>query len=102
MKVRPEALLIVKPAALPELLLAMARRAPDESLTTLAVTPRFCPLMEAANWSSVSTLPPIGICVAVPDPTVRVKLPDARGALLLATESEYQDAVVAMLLTTMT
>ena len=46
-----EVLLIVMLLALPELLLTIERRAPLASVTTLAVTPRPCPLMALAKLS---------------------------------------------------
>jgi hypothetical protein len=58
--------------------------------------------MELASSSSVFTPVPIWIVVAVPEPDVRVKLPAARGVLLVATELEYADALEAILATTTT
>ena len=82
------ALLTVKSLAAPEVLLTMARRAPVESFTTLAVTPKLALVMAAANPSSVLLVSSIVMVVAGWLPTWIVNAPAANTVVLLATAEE--------------
>src|SRR5258708_24809654 len=86
---------IEKSAALPEELLIIASLEPVESLTTVAVTPRFFPLMLAATSFRVLTPLPV-VMVAEPPAVVVIVNDDAgRAAVGLAARSENHDPVVA-------
>src|SRR5579872_1308064 len=102
LKVRPPPLATEKLAALPEVLLTMARRAPLASVMTLAETPRLSALMVLATSVRVLVPEPVEMVVWVPLAPVMTKLPAARGVVALATVSEAQEAVLARLVTVTT
>jgi hypothetical protein len=93
--------LIVKFAALPELLETTASREPVASVTTLAVTPRLS-LLIVLTTSERVCVPSVVMVAVEPLPVVMVKLPDGNAVELLAYTPEVHDAVVARLLTTTT
>src|ERR1700712_5000653 len=84
-----------KSAAAPEAVLMMARRAPVESLTTVAVTPRFCELRLAATSLRVLMPLPVVMVAVAPALVVSVKEDAGRTAVALVARSEYHEAVLA-------
>jgi hypothetical protein len=92
-----------KPAAVPEALETIASLDPVESLTTVAVTPRFFLLIAVARSFRLSppALPrPVGNVAVAPTVVVIVRDEVGNVAVALDSKSEYQDPVVARLLTT--
>ena len=89
----------VKFPLLPEVLLVIARRAPEASLIILAVTPRPAALTAVSRSVSVFTPLPVVIVEAVPLPFVIVILSAGSAVVADATAVEENDAVLARLLT---
>ena len=88
-KVRPLLpVFTVKSLAAPDVLLTIARRAPLESFTTLAVTPMFALVIAAANPSRVLLVASIVMVAAGWLPTWTVNVPAASGVVLFATAPE--------------
>ncbi len=90
----------VKFPVLPDVLLVIASRTPEASVTMLAVTPSPAPLTAVSRSVNVLTPLPVVIVAAVPLLLVIVKLSDGRAAVALATVVEVKEAVLARLFTT--
>jgi len=90
-------LLAVKSAVAPVVALTSARREPLASLTILAFTPIPDVLMALARSESEFTPDPVVKDVCVPSAPVIVKVETPRSELLLGSEGEYHEALVARL-----
>ena len=91
-----------KSAVDPEELEIIANLEPVESLTTVAVIPRFCPLIAVARSFSVSPAFPLPVAMVAVAPAAVVIVRDEVGSVAVAldSKSEYQDPIVARLFTT--
>jgi len=90
----------VKFPALPEVLLVIARRAPEASVMMLAVTPSPAALTAASRSVNVFTPVPVVIVAVVPLLLVMVKLSAGTAVAAVAIVVEVKEAVLARLFTT--
>jgi hypothetical protein len=94
---------IEKSAAAPEELATIERAEPDESLTTVAVTPKLAALIEVARSFRLAPAAPLAVPVwnvwELPAVVVNVKDPAGSVEMALGWKAEYHDPVEAVELT---